>query len=55
MKISSHKVNVQTIRKLKDGEGLTLKHGKPVTYKTGWQVAVNGAIAHSPEKSNALY
>lgn len=35
-------INIRTIKKLTDGDGLTLKNGKPVTYKTGWQVATEG-------------
>ena len=27
---------------LKNNDGLTLKHGRAVTYKTGWQVADHG-------------
>lgn len=35
-------INIRTIRKLKNNDGLTLKNGKPITYKTGWQVATDG-------------
>lgn len=35
-------INVRTLRKLKDNDGLTLKAGKPITYKTGYQVADYG-------------
>lgn len=35
-------INIRTIRKLKNNDGLTLKNGKPITYKTGWQVATAG-------------
>lgn len=35
-------INIRTLRKLKDNDGLTLKGGKPITYKTGWQVATEG-------------
>lgn len=35
-------INIRTIRKLKNNDGLTLKNGKPITYKTGWQVATEG-------------
>lgn len=35
-------INIRTILKLKDNDGLTLKAGKPITYKTGWQVATEG-------------
>ena len=35
-------INIRTLRKLQDNDGLTLKGGKPITYKTGWQVATEG-------------
>ena len=35
-------INIRTIRKLANNDGLTLKAGKKVTYKTGWQVATEG-------------
>ena len=35
-------INIRTIRKLKNNDGLTLKNGKIITYKTGWQVATEG-------------
>lgn len=35
-------INIRTLRKLKNNDGLTLKNGKPVTYKSGWQVATEG-------------
>lgn len=28
-------INIRTIRKLTENDGLTLKNGKPITYKTG--------------------
>ena len=50
MIIGEHKINVRTIRKLHDGEGLTLRHRRPVTYKTGWQVATHGVECTTPEE-----
>lgn len=44
-------INVRTIRKLKENDGLTLKAGKIISYKTGWQVADFGVEAHSPEEA----
>lgn len=44
-------INIRTIRKLADGEGLTLKGGKIITYKSGWQVAIWGVVAYSPEEA----
>lgn len=35
-------INIRTLRKLVNNEGLTLKHGKAITYKSGWQVATEG-------------
>lgn len=35
-------INIRSIRKLKENDGMTLKYGKKVTYKTGWQVATEG-------------
>ena len=35
-------INIRTIKKLKENDGLTLKNGKLVTYKTGYQVATEG-------------
>lgn len=35
-------INIRTIRKLQENDGLTLKAGKPIAYKSGWQVATEG-------------
>lgn len=35
-------INIHSILKLKENDGLTLKAGKIITYKTGWQVATEG-------------
>lgn len=35
-------INVRTILKLANNDGLTLKGGKCITYKTGYQVATEG-------------
>lgn len=35
-------INIRTLRKLKENDGLTLKNGKPVAYKSGYQVATEG-------------
>ena len=42
-------INIRTIRKLADGDGLTLKNGKIRRYKSGYQVATNGVEVISPE------
>ncbi len=38
-------INIRTIRKLTNNDGLTLKDGKKIQYKTGWQVATEGVEA----------
>ena len=35
-------INIRSIRKLVNGDGLTLKNGKVINYKSGWQVADHG-------------
>ena len=35
-------INIRRILKLKNNDGLTLKNGAPITYKTGYQVATEG-------------
>jgi len=35
-------INIRTLRKLQNNDGLTLKNGKSITYKSGWQVATEG-------------
>ena len=35
-------LNIRSILKLKDNDGLTLKKGVAITYKTGYQVATEG-------------
>ena len=35
-------INIRSILGLKDNDGLTLKGGKRITYKTGYQVATEG-------------
>lgn len=48
-------INIRTIRKLANNDGLTLKYGKPVTYKSGWQVATEGVeCATAREAINAV-
>jgi len=44
-------INVRTIRKLANNDGLTLKNGKAITYKTGWQVATEGVECLTAEKA----
>lgn len=35
-------INIRTLKKLNNNDGLTLKQGKPINYKSGWQVATEG-------------
>ena len=35
-------INIRSIHKLKENDGFTLKKGKKISYKTGWQVATEG-------------
>ena len=35
-------INIRTINKIENNGGLTLKKGKIITYKSGWQVATEG-------------
>lgn len=35
-------INIRSINKLSNNDGLTLKNGKAITYKSGWQVATEG-------------
>lgn len=44
-------INIRTIRKLQNNDGLTLKAGKPIVYKSGWQVADHGIEAHTADEA----
>ena len=35
-------INIRTLKKLSNNDGLTLKNGKIINYKSGWQVATEG-------------
>lgn len=35
-------INIRTLKKLANNDGLTLKNGKIINYKSGWQVATEG-------------
>lgn len=47
-------INIRTLRKIKNNGGLTLKNGKPITYKSGWQVATEGVQTTDINKVRAL-
>ena len=44
-------INIRTLRKLTNNDGLTLKAGKPITYKTGYQVATEGIETKNQEEA----
>jgi hypothetical protein len=44
-------INIRTIKKLTNNEGLTLKNGKVITYKSGWQVADHGTEAKTAQEA----
>ena len=43
-------INIRSIRKLTNNDGLTLKHGRKIAYKSGWQVAVEGIEVRTAEE-----
>lgn len=48
-------INIRAIKKLAENDGLTLKAGKPITYKSGWQVATEGVeTTDAREAMNAV-
>jgi hypothetical protein len=47
-------INIRTLKKLKNNDGLTLKNGKPITYKSGWQVATEGIETKDINEVRAL-
>ena len=44
-------INIRTLRKLTNNDGLTLKNGRVITYKTGYQVATEGYETKSQEEA----
>ena len=46
-------INIRTIKKLSNNDGLTLKAGRIITYKTGWQVADYGYELKTAEEAIA--
>ena len=47
-------INIRTLRKLTNNDGLTLKKGKPITYKTGYQVATEGLETTDQKEAMAM-
>ena len=46
-------INIRSILKLNDGDGLTLKNGVKITYKSGYQVATEGIETRSARTAMA--
>ena len=44
-------INIRSIRKLGNNDGLTLKMGKKVNYKSGWQVATEGIECRTAQEA----
>jgi hypothetical protein len=44
-------INIRTIRKLANNDGLTLKKGIKITYKSGYQVATEGVEVYTAEEA----
>lgn len=44
-------INIRTLKKLKSDDGLTLKNGKPIHYKSGYQVATEGIVTKDPKEA----
>lgn len=48
-------INIRSIRKLSENDGLTLKAGRKISYKSGWQVATEGVeVKTAREAMNAV-
>ena len=44
-------INIRSIRKLANNDGLTLKKGVKITYKSGYQVATEGVEVYTAEEA----
>ena len=44
-------INIRSIKSLKENDGMTLKQGKKIAYKTGWQVATEGIETTDPKEA----
>jgi hypothetical protein len=51
---TNRRINARSVRKLTDNQGLTLRNGKIVEYKTGWQVGLIGIECKTPEEVSEL-
>lgn len=52
--VTNRRINVRTIRNLKENDGLTLRNGKIVEYKTGWQVGLHGLECKTAEEASEI-
>lgn len=44
-------INIRSIRKLTNNDGMTLKNGIKITYKSGYQVATEGIATTNPREA----
>lgn len=44
-------INIRTLKRLGNNDGLTLKNGKPINYASGWQVATDGIETRSAREA----
>lgn len=49
--LTNRKMNVRTLRHLSNNEGVTLRNGKIIEYRSGWQVASMGVKCLSAEEA----
>lgn len=47
-------VTVEMIKALANNDGMTLKKGRMITYKSGWQVATEGLETRDAEEAYAM-
>ena len=52
--ITNRRINIRTVRNIKNNEGLTLRNGKIVEYKTGWQVGITGIEVKTAEEVSRI-
>lgn len=51
---TNRRINVRTVRNIKNNEGLTLRNGKIVEYKTGWQVGITDIEVKTAEEVSRI-
>lgn len=44
-------INIRSIKKLSENDGLTLKKGQKINYKSGYQVATEGVECHTAREA----